>query len=108
MASILKSQPNAAVAQTKVVVLQAGAQDTNTVIGLLCSNTSTSDQHASVYLRRASVDYSIITNGAVPANDTLAAVGEDGKVVMMPNDAIVAVCDTGTMDVIVSYLNQTP
>lgn len=109
MPSVLKSTPNQAVGQTKVVCYTANTSPatTTTVIGLLMSNTSTGAQHGSAYFRRASVDYSIITNGSIPVGNTLAACGEDGKVVLMPGDAIVAICDAGTMDVILSYLEQT-
>lgn len=109
MPSVLNSQPTAAVAQAKVVCYTAPTSPatTATIIGLLMSNTSSGPQHGSAFLRRASVDYSIITGAPIPNGNTLAAVGEDGKVVCMPGDAIVCVCDTGTMDVIVSKLEQT-
>jgi hypothetical protein len=99
--------PTAAVSTSKTVVLQAGAASTLTVIGALVSNTTAAPQNASVFLRRAAVDYSIITNGPVPVGNTLGVVGEEGKVVLMPNDALVAMVSTGTADVIASYLEQT-
>lgn len=109
MPSVLNSQPTAAVAQTKVVCYTAPTSPatTATVIGLMLSNTSTVSQHGSAFLRRGGTDYSIITNGVIPVGNTLCCCGEDGKVVMIPGDAIVAVCDAGTMDVIVSKLEQT-
>jgi hypothetical protein len=108
MPSVLKSQPTAAVGQSKTVVFSAGANVTATIIGCLCSNVGAVAQNCSAYMRRASVDYSIITNGSVPVGNTLAVVGEEGKVVLMPNDALVVVNSAGTTDVIVSYLEQTP
>lgn len=107
MPSVLKSLPTAAVGSSKTVVLQAGAASTITVIGALISNTSALAQHGSMWLRRASVDYSVITNGPVPVGNTLACVGEEGKVVLMPNDALVVSVDAGAADVITSYLEQT-
>lgn len=106
--AILKSTPVQGVAQTKTVIYTAPTSPptTSTIIGLLMSNTTSGAQHGSAYFRRASVDYSIITGAPIPTGNTLAAVGEDGKVVLMPGDAIVSVCDVGTMDVILSYLEQ--
>lgn len=109
MPSVLKSQPTAAVGPAKTVVFTAGAASTVTVIGALISNTSSpaAPQNGSMWLRRAGTDYSIITKGPVPSGNTLACVGGDGKVVLMPNDALVVLVDAGTADVIVSYLEQT-
>lgn len=106
----LKSTPYQGVAQAKVVVYTAPTNPptTSTVIGCICSNTGANPQHASVFLRRASIDYSIITNAPIPNGNTLAVVGDEGKVVMLPGDSIVTICDIGTMDVIASYLEQTP
>jgi hypothetical protein len=58
-------------------------------------------------MKRGSTLYSIITGAPVPVGNTLAAVGEDGKVVLMPNDSLVAFNDVGLLDAIVSYLEQT-
>jgi|GEM_PF-2443901 len=109
MPSVLTSTPAAAVGQSKVVVYTAPTSPatTATIIGCTCSNTGAAVQHGSVFMRRAAVDYSIITNGVIPVGNTLAVVGEEGKTVLQPGDSIVAVVDVGTMDVIVSHLEQT-
>ena len=59
-----------------------------------------------MFFRRSAVDYSVVTNGPLPVANSLAVVGEEGKIVLMPGDAIVAVVDVGTIDVIASYLEQ--
>lgn len=109
MPAILNSTPTQGVAQTKVVCYTAPTSPatTATIIGLLMSNTSGGSQHGSAFLRRSGTDYSIITNGIVPVGNTLAACGEDGKVICIPGDSIVCVCDAGTMDVIISKLEQS-
>jgi hypothetical protein len=107
MPSVLKSQIFQGVAQTKTVIVTAGSASTLTVIGALISNTSANPQHGSMWLRRASVDCSIITGGNIPVGNTLVPIGGEGKVVLMANDALVSLVDAGTADVTISYLEQT-
>ena len=109
MASTLKSSPTFGIAQVATTIYTAAASPatTATIIGLLCSNTGSVIQHATVKLVRGGTGYSIITGGVVPTGNTLECTGND-KVVVMPGDSITAVCDAGTMDCIVSYLEQTP
>lgn len=107
MASVLKSALNPGVAQAPVACLTAAAGATITIIGLMMANTSASPQKGTARVVRAAVTANIIKDGPIPNGNTLCPVGENGKVVLNPGDVLQCLCDVGTMDVIVSYLEQS-
>ena len=106
--SVLKSQPTKGVGQSVTTIFTADATVTATIIGLNVSNTGPTNLFATVQLKRGGVAYSILTKGLVPPGNSLSVIGVEGKIVAMPNDIIQAFNDTGSMDTILSYLEQTP
>lgn len=107
MASVLKSTLTPGVAQAAVACLTAGAGATITVIGLMMANNYATPIKGTARVVRSAVTANIILNGPIPNANTLCPVGENGKIVLMPGDIIQCLCDVGTMDVIISYLEQT-
>jgi hypothetical protein len=107
MASVLKSALNPGVGTAATACLTAGAGSTITVIGLMMANVTASPQKGTAQVKRGATVCNIIANGPIPNGNTLCPVGENGKVVMMPGDILQCNCDVGTMDVTVSYLEQT-
>jgi hypothetical protein len=108
MPSILKSVGVDNIQQSAASIIVAGATATLTCIGLNVSNTSTANLYATIQLKRGPKTFSILTKGLVPPGNSLSAIGSEGKIVAMPNDEIRAFNDVGTMDIILSYLEQTP
>ena len=76
-----------------------------TLIGMTLSNKSTGTVTANVYLRRSSVDYSLISNAPILTGSTLVPIGGDQKVVLQAADTLkVTVSANNAVDTIVSLL----
>lgn len=76
-----------------------------TLIGLTVSNKSASSITANAYLRRSSVDYSIISEAPILPGSTLVVVGGEQKVVLQANDSLKIVASAnGSSDAIASLL----
>lgn len=87
-----------------VVTTAAGSQ--TTIIGLSCTNTSTSNNiTANVYVTRSGVDYFVARFVPVPVGSSLAVVGGDQKLVLNAGDVLrVSASANTSMDVITSAL----
>jgi hypothetical protein len=109
MPSTLKSALLPAVS-ADTVVYTAGANVTATIIGVLIANNGDGPgtQHATVRFQRGATYTNIIKGVPIPAGDTFVPSGFEGKIVMIPNDALHVAVDIGTVDVTVSFLEQTP
>lgn len=110
MPDLMKSYPTASVGQAEVAVYTAG--DTviaSTLIGVLCANNNDAGaQKVSLRMKRGSNYYNVIKDAPNPVSDTFVPSGAEGKLVLNANDALMAKVDVGTIDVIVSMLEQTP
>lgn len=84
-----------------------GATQT-TLIGLTLSNKSAGTVTANVYLRRSSVDYSIISNAPILNGSTLVPIGGEQKVVFQASDELkVTASANASIDVVASLLEIT-
>ena len=77
---------NVGTSATSVLTPSSGVQ--TTIIGLSCSNTTTSNITASVFITRSAVDYYIVKDATVPVGGSLVAVGGDMKVVLEAGDTL--------------------
>jgi hypothetical protein len=76
-----------------------------TLIGLTLSNKSAGTVTANVFLRRSSVDYSIISNAPILTGSTLVPIGGEQKVVFQAADELKVTTSANTsLDVIASLL----
>jgi len=79
-----------------------------TLIGLTLSNITAGTVTANVFLRRASVDYSLISNAPILTGSTLVPIGGDQKVVLQAADILkVTASANASVDVIASLLEIT-
>ena len=111
MANAFKNAGAAATGTSEVSVYTTPSSTTTTVIGLSCSNiTSTSPIKVSIriYDNSATAHYYIVKNAEIFESGTLVAVGVDQKLVLEASDIIKVVSDTASsVDTIVSVLQQT-
>ncbi len=110
MPSALKSVPTAGVnADTAVYVAGSSPATTATMIGILvCNNGDAGAQKGNVRMKRGSNFFNIIKNVPIPVGDTFVPSGFEGKIVLMPGDELHVSVNVGTVDVLVSMLEQTP
>jgi hypothetical protein len=81
-----------------------GATQT-TLIGLTLSNKSAGTITANVYVRRSSVDYSIISNAPILTGSTLVPIGGEQKVVLQAADELkITTSANGSLDIVASLL----
>jgi|SRR5215469_6436209 len=107
MPSVLNSALAPGIGTSSSTIYTAGSGlIATTVIGLIASNTTANPLNFSAWLNRGATKCSIVTNGPVPVGNTLQCVGPD-KLVMQPGDFITGQCSTGSVDVIVSKLEQS-
>lgn len=105
MANTFKSTANVNIETTGNTIYTCPAATQTTLIGLTLSNKSTSTITANVYLRRSSIDYSIISNAPILVGSSLVPVGGDQKVVLQAADSLkVTVSSSGAVDTIASLL----
>jgi len=79
-----------------------------TLIGLTLSNITAGTVTANVFLRRSSVDYSLISNAPILTGSTLVPIGGDQKVVLQAADILkVTASANASVDVIASLLEIT-
>jgi len=108
MANTFTSYVNKSVGTSAATVVTVGASTQTTVIGMSCSNTTTSPVTVDVYFTRSAVDYYLIKGATVPVGSALVVVGGDQKVVLTTGDALKAVSSAATsVDVVTSVLNIT-
>lgn len=105
MANNFKSYLSKNVGTSPASVLTAASATQTTVIGLACSNVTTSVITISVYITRSAVDYYIVKDATVPVGGTLVAVGGDMKVVLQASDVLKVVSSAASSsDVTLSVL----
>jgi len=111
MANTFKNSAVAATGTSEVTVYTTPSSTTTTVIGLTCANvTSTSPIKVSirVYDDSASAYFYVVKNAEIFEGGALVAVGGDQKLVLETGDILKVVSDTtNSVDVIVSYMEQT-
>lgn len=112
MANTLKSVPTAAIANNSGAggtVYNPGAGITATLIGFnIANNSTTTVISVQVTLTRSAVTYNIVPAGAIiPVGSSLNLVGIEGKMVFMANDVVKVIPTGGTVDTLVSVLEQS-
>ena len=110
MASTLKSTITPGVSAEATVYSPASSPVTTaTIIGILIANNGDGPgaQLVTVRLQRGAASANIIKGVLVPAGDTFVPSGFEGKIVMMAGDNLRVSTNIGTVDVTVSYLEQT-
>ena len=105
MANTFKSTANVNIEVTSNTVYTCPSATQTTLIGMTLSNKSTGTVTANVYLRRSSVDYSLISNAPILTGSTLVPIGGDQKVVLQAADVLkVTTSANSSVDVIASLL----
>ena len=108
MANTFTSYLNKNVGTSAATVVTVGASTQTTVIGLSCSNTTTSPVTVDVYVTRSGTDVYIVKGATVPVGGSLVAVGGDQKLVLITGDALKVVSSAASsVDAITSVLNIT-
>lgn len=98
-----------AVSNTTTNVLSAGATSTIILLSILVSNKTGVSANADVYLvTNTGDDVYLIRNAPVPAGSSLELISGN-KVIMESSDVLRARSDTSAaLDIVISYLDQTP
>lgn len=105
MANTFKSNVALNIETTGNTIYTCPSATQTTLIGMTLSNKSTGTVTANVYLRRSSVDYSLISNAPILTGSTLVPIGGDQKVVLQAADTLkVTVSANNAVDTIVSLL----
>ena len=108
MANQFTSYVSKDVGTSPASILTVGANTQTTLIGLSCANTTQSPVTVDAYVTRSAVNYYLIKGAEVPVGSTLAIVGGDQKVVVIPSDILKIVSSADTsVDVFASVLNIT-
>jgi len=108
MANNFRSNVAANITTTGNVVYVCPSSTQTTLIGLTLSNKSAGSVTSNVYLRRSSVNYSLISNGPILPGSTLVPIGGDQKLVMQAADELrIDASVNASIDVIVSLLEIT-
>lgn len=99
----------ATITDASATVVTAGGSATLIVLSILASNKTGSSANVDVYVDRSvGDDVYLIRNAPVPAGSSLELI-TGNKIILQPSDKIQARSDTATaLDIIVSYLEQTP
>lgn len=105
MANTFRSNVALNVETTGNTVYTCPAATQTTLIGLTISNKSNGSITANAYLRRSSVDYSIISNAIIVSGSTLVPIGGDQKVVLQAADELkITTSANNAVDAIASLL----
>ena len=105
MANAFKSNVAADIVTSGNTVYTCPSATQTTLIGLTLSNKSAGTVTANVFLRRSSVDYSIISNAPILTGSTLVPIGGEQKVVFQASDELkVTTSANASVDVIASLL----
>jgi len=108
MANSFKSNVAANITTTGNTVYVCPSSTQTTLIGLTLANKSAGTITANVYLRRSSVNYSVISNAPILTGSTLVPIGGDQKVVLQAADELkVDASANASVDVIASLLEIT-
>lgn len=108
MPNAFKSNVAANITTTGNTVYVCPTATQTTLIGLTLSNKSAGTVTSNVYLRRSSVNYSLISNVPILTGSTLVPIGGEQKVVMQAADELrVDSSANASIDVIASLLEIT-
>ena len=108
MPNAFKSNVAANITTTGNTVYVCPTATQTTLIGLTLANKSAGSVTANVYLRRSSVNYSIISNAPILTGSTLVPIGGEQKVVMQAADELrIDASANASIDVIASLLEIT-
>jgi len=108
MANTFKSNVAANIITSGNTVYTCPASTQTTLIGLTLSNKSAGTVTANVFLRRSSVNYSVISNAPILTGSTLVPIGGEQKVVLQAADELkIDTSANGSLDVIASLLEIT-
>lgn len=110
--NVLKSYPTAGIANNSGAggtAYTVPASTTATIIGFNISNNSTTSViSVQVTLTRGATTYNWIPAGAnIPVGSALDCVGVEGKMVLAAGDVIKVIPTGGTVDTIISVLEQS-
>lgn len=99
----------AVITDPTAVVVTSGGTATLIVLSILVSNKTGSSANVDVYLdRNTGDDVYLVRNAPVPAGSSLELVNGN-KIIMQSSDKLQARSDAASaLDIIVSYLEQTP
>lgn len=99
----------ATITDASATVVTAGGTATLILLSIMASNKSGSNVNVDVYLdRNTGDDVYLIKNAPVPAGSTLELI-LGNKVIMQSSDKLQARADaSSSVDMMVSYLEQTP
>ena len=99
----------ATITDPTATVVTAGSTATLIILSVMASNKTSTSANVDVYLDRSSGDdVYLIRNAPVPAGSTLELISGN-KIILQSSDKLQARADTATsLDITVSYLEQTP
>ena len=103
------SAVTATITDPTATVVTAGGTATLIILSILVSNKTGTSANADVYLdRNTGDDVYLVRNAPVPAGSTLEIISGN-KVILQSSDKLQVRADTASaLDVVVSYLEQTP
>ena len=110
MPNNFKNATNTGIGTNLTSVYTAGTGVTATIIGMTCANTTNSSVNVTVKVTdtSASATASVVNTAPVPSGGSLVVVGGNQKLVLETGDILKAVAsDSDSLDVIVSYVEQT-
>ena len=108
MANTFTSYVNKDVGTSAATVVTVAASTQTTLIGMSCSNTTTSPVTVDAYITRSAVNYYLVKGATVPVGGSLVIVGGDQKVVLITSDALKVLSSAATsIDLVTSVLNIT-
>jgi hypothetical protein len=108
MPSTFKSNVAADIVTSGNTVYTCPSATQTTLIGLTLSNKSAGSVTANVFLRRSSIDYSIISNAPILSGSTLVPIGGEQKVVLQAADVLkITTSANGSIDAVASLLEIT-
>jgi hypothetical protein len=108
MANSFRSNVAADIVTSGNTVYTCPSATQTTLIGLTLSNKSAGTVTANVFLRRSSVDYSLISNAPILTGSTLVPIGGEQKVVLQDSDELkITASANASLDVIASLLEIT-
>jgi hypothetical protein len=108
MANVFTSYVNKDVGTSAATVVTVAASTQTTLIGMSCSNTTSSPVTVDAYITRSAVNYYLVKGATVPVGGSLVIVGGDQKVVLITCDALKVLSSAATsIDLVTSVLNIT-
>ena len=86
--------------------LRAAADSDDAIIGIRCSNTSSTSVNVTVYVENSSTNYHIIKDAPIPTGGSLELIDGGSKVVLQSGDSVEAVASAASsIDIITSVVD---